>query len=416
MEKTSAITKVIGDIQCDATHECVDRDPCCMMANHQWGCCPMPQAVCCPDKVHCCPSGTTCDSSPGKCNRQDGIILPWMQRSSSNSLLTAYFVLPETEASVVCPGYDSECPSGSTCCRLASGSWGCCPLPEAVCCSDNVHCCPSGMICDVSLGACIYDGISITWEYKRPARARKTQHSGGQAKHPSPDKSIKEIEASVVCPGDDSECPSGSTCCRLASGSCGCCPLPEAVCCSDNVHCCPSGMTCDVSLGACIYDGISITWEYKRPARARKTQHSGGQAKHPSPDNSIKVQKPLDNEVKESSEHVVNEILNYMFSFLQEEIEASVVCPGDESECPSGNTCCRLASGSWGCCPLPEAVCCSDNVHCCPSWMICDVSLGACIYDGNRMSWEYKRPARARKTQHIGGQAKHPSPDNNIKV
>ena len=49
--------------------------------------------------------------------------------------------------SVVCPGGQSQCPSGSTCCKLSSGDYGCCPLPKAVCCSDGEHCCPNGYTC-----------------------------------------------------------------------------------------------------------------------------------------------------------------------------------------------------------------------------------------------------------------------------
>jgi len=32
----------------------------------------------------------------------------------------------------------------------------------------------------------------------------------------------------------------------------------------------------------------------------------------------------------------------------------SVVCPDGAHECPDGQTCCKLASGEWGCCPLPK--------------------------------------------------------------
>ena len=44
----------------------------------------------------------------------------------------------------------SVCPSGSTCCKLSSGDWACCPLPHAVCCSDGVHCCPNGLLLSLS--------------------------------------------------------------------------------------------------------------------------------------------------------------------------------------------------------------------------------------------------------------------------
>ena len=55
----------------------------------------------------------------------------------------------------------------------------------------------------------------------------------------------------------------------------------------------------------------------------------------------------------------------------------SVKCPDGQSECPSGNTCCKLSSGGYGCCPLPQAVCCSDGVHCCPNGYSCAES-GIC--------------------------------------
>jgi hypothetical protein len=55
-----------------------------------------------------------------------------------------------------------------------------------------------------------------------------------------------------------------------------------------------------------------------------------------------------------------------------------IMC-ADGSQCPDGNTCCKLSSGEWGCCPLPNAVCCSDGEHCCPQGYTCDVSAGTCI-------------------------------------
>ena len=31
-----------------------------------------------------------------------------------------------------------------------------------------------------------------------------------------------------------------------------------------------------------------------------------------------------------------------------------VVCPDGKHHCPNDNTCCKLTSGDWGCCPLPD--------------------------------------------------------------
>ena len=52
----------------------------------------------------------------------------------------------------------------------ASGEYACCPLRNAVCCSDHLHCCPQGYTCDVASGTCnrgtksvkIYTKISST--------------------------------------------------------------------------------------------------------------------------------------------------------------------------------------------------------------------------------------------------------------
>lgn len=33
-------------------------------------------------------------------------------------------------------------------------------------------------------------------------------------------------------------------------------------------------------------------------------------------------------------------------------------CPDGKSECPTGSTCCQMATGEYGCCPLPDATCC----------------------------------------------------------
>ena len=32
----------------------------------------------------------------------------------------------------------------------------------------------------------------------------------------------------------------------------------------------------------------------------------------------------------------------------------NVVCPDGQSQCRTGQTCCKLSSGQYGCCPLPK--------------------------------------------------------------
>ncbi|XP_064613594.1 progranulin-like [Liolophura sinensis] len=299
--------------------QCPEGSTCCKLASGQYGCCPLPKAVCCSDHTHCCPSGTTCDTSQGKCNRGE-ISTPWLKKQPA---------LPRVSVSnVVCPDGQSQCPDGSTCCKLASGQYGCCPLPKAVCCSDHTHCCPSGTTCDTSQGKCNRGEISTPWLKKQPALSRASV-------------------GSVVCPDGQSQCPDKSTCCKLASGQYGCCPLPKAVCCSDHTHCCPSGTTCDTSQGKCNRGEISTPWLKKQPALSRASV-------------------------------------------------GSVVCPDGQSQCPDKSTCCKLASGQYGCCPLPKAVCCSDHTHCCPSGTTCDTSQGKCNRGEISTPWLKKQPALSR--------------------
>ncbi|KAL5246583.1 hypothetical protein ACHWQZ_G018711 [Mnemiopsis leidyi] len=279
-ESVSVVTNTItelANVKCDDGSSCPSGTTCCKLSSGEWGCCPYPEAVCCDDGEHCCPSGYTCDVSAGTCDRAD-----------TQSELTVL-----TVGSVPC-GDGTSCPSGTTCCKLSSGEWGCCPYPEAVCCDDGEHCCPSGYTCDVSAGTC----------NRADTQSELTVLTVG----------------SVPC-GDGTSCPSGTTCCKLSSGEWGCCPYPEAVCCDDGEHCCPSGYTCDVSAGTC-------------------------------------------DRADTQSELTVLTV-------------GSVPC-GDGSSCPSGTTCCKLSSGEWGCCPYPEAVCCDDGEHCCPSGYTCDVSAGTC--------------------------------------
>jgi KDEL-tailed cysteine endopeptidase len=53
-----------------------------------------------------------------------------------------------------------QCPPDSTCCCMRDFfgfcfTWACCPLPEATCCDDHEHCCPSDLpVCDTESGQC----------------------------------------------------------------------------------------------------------------------------------------------------------------------------------------------------------------------------------------------------------------------
>ena len=82
------------------------------------------QAVCCSDHLHCCPSGSTCDVAKGTC-KNSGLSVPWQRKTPAlkTSGLSA-------KGNPTCPGGGGVCPKNSTCCKMPSGQYGCCPYPK----------------------------------------------------------------------------------------------------------------------------------------------------------------------------------------------------------------------------------------------------------------------------------------------
>ena len=282
-------------------------------------------------------------------------------------------------AKVKCPD-GGECPNGNTCCETNAGSYGCCPDPNAVCCSDHKHCCPEGYQCDLADNTCTKADIK---------------------EKVSLQELVTKAVANVPCP-DGGQCSDGDTCCQTSSGAYGCCPQPNAVCCSDGKHCCPEGYQCDLADNTCTKGGIKekvTLQELVTKAVANVPCPDGGQC----PDGNTCCLTtsgsygccPQPNAVCCSDgKHCCPE--GYQCDLadntctkggikekvtLQELVTkavANVPCP-DGGQCPDGNTCCLTTSGSYGCCPQPNAVCCSDHTHCCPEGYQCDVGSGTCV-------------------------------------
>ena len=318
MFKKQPAIKVNQNVVCpDQKSECSPDTTCCPLKPGEYGCCPIPKALCCEDKEHCCPESYTCNTNAGTCTKGDQVIAMFKKQPAIRA-----------RQNVVCPDQKSECSPDTTCCKLKSGEYGCCPIPNAKCCSDDEHCCPATYECDTNAGTCTKGDEVIAMFKKQPA--------------------IK-APRNVICPDQKSECPSNSTCCLLASGVYGCCPLVNAVCCSDGKHCCPSGFTCQVSNGTCIKGDIAIPTLKKQLAIMKKAPQN-------------------------------------------------IVCP-DKSSCPSKNTCCKLKSGQYGCCPQVNAVCCTDGEHCCPTGFTCQVSAGTCSKGDTVIPFLTKLPAATAAPQ-----------------
>lgn len=69
-------------------------------------------------------------------------------------LLGLFFILCSFKLSLqtICDD-GSECAGESTCCP-SHGGFFCCPLKNAVCCSDGNHCCPTGYKCNIEERKC----------------------------------------------------------------------------------------------------------------------------------------------------------------------------------------------------------------------------------------------------------------------
>ncbi|XP_022064576.2 granulin b isoform X1 [Acanthochromis polyacanthus] len=293
----------------DQESECPDETTCCLLPDGSWGCCPLAKAVCCEDKRHCCPEGTKCDLVHSKCVPASLESFPMLEKLPARRRATSPGVNKHVSSvgSVTCPGGKSICPDSYTCCQLTSGDYGCCPFPEAVCCSDHLHCCPSNTICDLERGVC----------------------KSGESHVPMMRK-IAAAPKDIVCPDQKSVCPDQTTCCQMTNGTYGCCPMPNAVCCSDRIHCCPAGTRCDLIHSTCVST-------HQETSTAVKT-----------------------------------------LAAVTEPTAPSKVPCNDSAACADGSTCCKSPGGEWACCPLPKAVCCEDHMHCCPHGTVCNLAASTC--------------------------------------
>ena len=301
----------------DKISVCPDNYVCCTLKGHDGhGCCPGAKSICCKDDLHCCPEGTECDLKNQNC----------IKKPSSVSALKSDVTSPR---SILCPDGLTTCPDGNTCCELiVKGTYGCCPKAGAKCCDDKLNCCPHGYTCDPNTNKCTHSDLSIPEFARVPLLPRASL-----------------LHKKTICP-DDTHCGINDTCCEHLDGSWGCCPTPNAVCCSDGNYCCPEKYTCNLKDFTCIENS--------------KTRAAMEIANHQSPGLEI------------TPASKTSMIYNYLFHVVV------AVCPGGLYECASVQTCCNLGSGSWGCCHDIEAVCCSDNDGCCPKGFKCSTG-GKCI-------------------------------------
>ncbi|XP_038836863.1 progranulin-like isoform X2 [Salvelinus namaycush] len=401
-------TEPVVAVMCsDKESECPEGTTCCETPDGSWGCCPMPKAVCCEDKIHCCPEGSTCDIKQSKCISTTNKEMPmWAKFPArkraeweNQNVAQVTTPIPDTTTSAnSSPAFLWEgtsppfirtgdvpcdeltaCSDGTTCCKTQEGGWACCPLPQAVCCSDLVHCCPHGKKCNQAAQTCDDPSGSASepWLKKVPAVPREGKLPGD-----------------VTC-DPTHVCPDNTTCCKTASGDWACCPLPEAVCCEDHEHCCPHGTTCDLAGLTC--DGPSGSEPMVGKVPALTTLAS-------------------------DHEEAATDQQGVQMDDMELPTEDDKDIPCDESTaCSDGTTCCKTQEGGWACCPLPQAVCCSDLVHCCPHGKKCNQAAQTCDDPSGSPSgspsepWLKKVPAVPREGKLPGDvtcDPTHVCPDN----
>ncbi|XP_077068624.1 granulin a isoform X2 [Siphateles boraxobius] len=362
------VSSVYSDVPCDDTASCPDGNTCCKTKEGGWACCPLPKAVCCDDFVHCCPHGKICNVAAESCEDPSCSGVPWVEQVPVQPVISQN-VIDTQNSDVPCDDFAS-CPDGNTCCKTKEGGWACCPLPQAVCCDDFIHCCPHGKTCNVSAGSCVDPSGSSPWLEKVPVQPISSQNVGVTQ--------VSSVYSDVPC-DDTASCPDGNTCCKTKEGGWACCPLPKAVCCDDFIHCCPHGKTCNVSAGSCVDPSGSSPWLEKVPVQ------------------------PI------SSQNVAVTQVSSVYS--------DVPCD-DTASCPDGNTCCKTKEGGWACCPLPKAVCCDDFIHCCPHGKTCNVAAGSCEDPSGSSPWLEKVPTRPRvagerSTENVNCDSSHICPESN---
>ncbi|XP_051745691.1 granulin a isoform X50 [Ctenopharyngodon idella] len=432
--KNVAVKQGSSDVPCNDTSACPDGSTCCKTKDGGWACCPLPEAVCCDDFIHCCPHGKTCNVAAGSCDDPSGST-PWLEKLPVQRKNVAV-----TQVSSDVPCNDtSACPDGSTCCKTKDGGWACCPLPEAVCCDDFIHCCPHGKTCNVAAGSCDGPSGSTPWLEKLPVQRKNV--------------AVTQGSSDVPC-DDTSACPDGSTCCKTKDGGWACCPLPEAVCCDDFIHCCPHGKTCNVAAGSCDDPSGSTPWLEKLPVQRKNVAVKQGSSDVPCDDTSAcpdgstccKTKDggwaccPLPEAVccddfihccphgktcnvaagscdgPSGSTPWLEKLPVQRKNVAVTQVSSDVPCD-DTSACPDGSTCCKTKDGGWACCPLPEAVCCDDFIHCCPHGKTCNVAAGSCDDPSGSSPWLEKVPARPRagqrSTKNMNCDSSHICPESN---
>ncbi|XP_042292505.1 progranulin-like isoform X2 [Thunnus maccoyii] len=251
------------------------------------------------------------------------------------------------------------CPDGnvlsdlSTCCMTTDG-YRACPYPNAVCCSDLEHCCPSGFQCNLGTQMC--EKVNQPWMNIPMVKKEAAEKPSTLLIPVSPLQELKnnldQKKSSVVNCDNNHNCRGGETCCRSIYGTWFCCPYSSAMCCADRRNCCPYGTFCARD-GKCVRRGLRYPFS---PIQALSSVPASLISTSEDKDN---LQEDLKNNLdqKQRPDHLCEHGI----------------------KCRVGQTCCRgKGNRPYFCCRHRSATCCADRKNCCPYGTICDYD-GTCV-------------------------------------
>jgi len=254
------------------------------------------------------------------------------------------------------PQYKCTNPVDTCCGNVVLKKFACCSLPNAVCCTDLLHCCPTGFKCDEVRKRCFkmntFGNVEIL-PFSQMEAASNPNVDNEKAVKESINLDRKEVlliskNKTHLCPDNITRCEENHTCCSLNKTL---------------DYCCQEGYICALGL-YCLKPGGLIDSNFEIDEPEEKAVATG----------------ESDGNTFESSGH-------------------TVMCPGGHVECPDGNTCCAAAKeGEWQCCNFQNATCCSDKKHCCPNGYKCDLQSLQCVPNIHRnlLGWLPNLPLSPR--------------------
>ncbi|XP_070702467.1 granulin 2 [Pempheris klunzingeri] len=260
----------------------------------------------------------------------------------------------------------NTCPDGnvcsdfSTCCKTERG-YSCCPYPNAACCADLAHCCPSGFRCNLVTQMC--EKKYQPWMNIPMVKKEAPEEPSTPVLPLSP---LQELEnnhvpdqqkSSVIHCDSYYTCPDRTTCCRHPKGAWFCCLYYPGRCCLDGYHCCPYGYDCDYTYTHCVRQGLTYPFTPKRAL------------------SSVPASLIATSEVKSILQETPMTALTEASGGIH---EAGVIRCDSKFFCSQGMTCCKGPKGQWSCCAYPLGQCCMDGQHCCQYGYSCDPTSLSC--------------------------------------